>query len=84
MVSCVLCGDCGVRLYHNPKANQAITIVKPGTLDETDWLRPVGHIWTRSAQRWFAIPAETIRYDVQPPDFSRLIEAWSAQCQSSR
>jgi hypothetical protein len=84
MVSCAFCGDCGVRLYHNPKANEAITIIKPGTLGDQSWLRPVGHIWTRSAQRWFAIPAETISYDVQPPDFSRLIEAWSAQLESSR
>jgi len=82
MVSCVLCGDCGVRLYHNPQGNRAITIVKPGTLDDTTWLHPVGHIWTRSAQRWFDIPADTVNYDVQPPDFSRLIEAWSAQRQA--
>jgi hypothetical protein len=45
----VFCGDCGVRLYHNPKANEAITIVKLGTLDDLSWLRPVGHVWTRGA-----------------------------------
>jgi hypothetical protein len=84
MVSCMFCDDCGVRLYHNPKANEAITVVKAGTLDDPSWLRPVGHIWTRSAQRWFAIPAKTISYGVQPPDLYRLIEAWSAQRQSSR
>lgn len=78
-VFCMYCRDCGARLYHNPQANPAITIVKPGTLDDTTWLRPLGHIWTRSAQRWFTIPADTVNYNVQPPDFSRLIEAWSAQ-----
>lgn len=82
MVSCLFCGDCGTRLYHNPVANPAITIVKPGNLDDTTWLRPVGHIWTRSAQRWFVMPVDSICYDVQPPDSSRLIESWKAQQRS--
>lgn len=77
--SCMFCGDCGARLYHNPHANTQVTILKPGTLDDTAWLAPVGHIWTRSAQSWFEIPEDTVNYDAQPPDLARLIEAWHAQ-----
>src|SRR5205085_11021698 len=33
--SCLFCGDCGTRLYHNPHANEQVTILKPGTLDDT-------------------------------------------------
>jgi len=76
VVQCVLCGNCGSRLFHEPEANPKVTIVKPGTLDDTAWLHPVGHIWTRSAQKWFPLPADTVNYEVQPPNFSRLIEAW--------
>jgi hypothetical protein len=79
VASCMYCGDCGTRLFHNPHANVKITILKPGTLDDTTWLDPVGHIWTRSAQPWVAIPAETLNYEVQPPDLSGLIEAWKAR-----
>lgn len=79
LVSCLLCGDCGSRLYHNPKTNEAITIVKSGTLDESRGLDPVGHIWTRSAQSWFPIPTDSIRYEVQPPSLSVLTEAWKAR-----
>ena len=79
MIDCVFCGACGTRLFHNPERNPQASIVKPGTLDDTSWLKPVGHIWTRSAQSWVPIPQDTVNYEGQPPDLSRLIEAWKAQ-----
>lgn len=79
LISCMFCGDCGTRLFHNPHVNMQVTIVKPGTLDDTSWLDPVGHIWTRSAQCWIDIPGDTVNYEVQPPDMSRMMEAWRAQ-----
>ena len=79
IIDCLFCGACGVRLFHNPERNPRASIVKPGTLDDTTWLKPVGHIWTRSAQSWVPIPQTTVNYEGQPPDLSRLIEAWKAQ-----
>jgi hypothetical protein len=79
MISCMFCGECGTRVFHNPHSNPQVTIVKPGTLDDTSWFDPVGHIWTRSAQPWVDIPADTVNYDGQPPDLSKLIEAWKGQ-----
>lgn len=79
VIMCIFCGDCGVRLYHNPERNPKVSIFKPGTLDDTIWLYPVGHIWTRSAQPWFKMPADTVNYDMQPPDLTRLIEAWQVR-----
>ncbi|HEX2654305.1 MAG TPA: GFA family protein [Xanthobacteraceae bacterium] len=76
LIDCVFCGECGSRLYHNPHSNQKVTIFKPGTLDDTTWFKPVGHIWIKSAQPWVNIPPTSITYDAQPPDLSRLIEAW--------
>ena len=75
-IDCVFCAECGTRLWHEPERNPAGAVVKPGTLDDTRWLDPVGHIWTSSAQRWFTIPADTVNYDAQPPELSRLIAAW--------
>jgi hypothetical protein len=75
----LFCGECGVRLVHNPERNPRVSIVKPGTLDDTSWLEPVGHVWTRSAQSWFEVPADGVNYDAQPPDLARLIEAWRAR-----
>jgi hypothetical protein len=68
-----MCGDCGNRLYHLPSRNTAVAVVKPGTLDDTRWLVPTGHIFTASNQPWFAIPADTINFPRQPPDLAAMI-----------
>lgn len=74
---CVFCGTCGSRLWHNPHVNTKITILKAGTLDDTSWLDPVGHIWIKSKQPWVQIPQGAITYEAQPPDWSRLMQAWA-------
>jgi hypothetical protein len=79
VIWCFFCSDCGVRLFHNPERVPTASIVKPGTLDDVTWLKPVGHIWTRSAQPWMQIPPSAVNYEGQPDDLSRLIEAWQAQ-----
>ena len=76
---CVFCGDCGARLYHLPSRNSAIAVLKPGTLDDTTWLRPIGHIWTTSAQPWVKIGTGMVTYPGQAPDFTALAAAWEAQ-----
>jgi hypothetical protein len=76
---CVFCRDCGARLYNLPSRNNAIAVVKPGTLDDTSWLEPIGHIWTRSAQPWVRFEPGTLLYDGPPPDFTALSAAWQAR-----
>lgn len=75
-VICRFCPDCGTRLFHNPTRNLKVTNVKPGTLDDTKWLRPIGHLWTRSAQPWVTMEEGTLRYESQPQDFTPLFERW--------
>ena len=55
-----------------------------GTVREglyTSWLRPVGHIWTQSAQPWVHIPANTLNFEKQPreEEVLGLVRAWKAQ-----
>jgi hypothetical protein len=78
-VDCAFCPDCGSRLFHLPTRNDAVVNVKPGTLDEPDRVRPVGHLWTASAQPWVVIPSDVLTYPGQPPDFEALFAAWAAQ-----
>jgi hypothetical protein len=78
-MSCMFCAQCGTRVFHLPHSNTQVTVIKPGTLDDTSWFDPVGHIWTRSAQPWVDIPADTVNYEVQPPDQAKLIAAWKAR-----
>jgi hypothetical protein len=61
---------------HHPRANDKVSILKPGTLDDTSWLHPVGHIWTKSAQSWVPIPKDSIIHEGHPSDLAPLIQAW--------
>lgn len=78
-VSCWFCGDCGTRLFHNPTRNPKITNIKPGTLDDTSWLKPVGNLWTRSSQKWVNLNEQMLNYEGQPKDFVQLFERFTVQ-----
>ena len=43
--------------------------VRAGTLDDTSWLRPTVHFWTRSAQPWLALPEGDTRFQTQPANY---------------
>jgi hypothetical protein len=76
LIDCVFCPDCGTRLWHLPELRPNAAVLKPGTLDDTSWLRPVAHIFTRSAPPWIEIPAGLLSYPASPGDMSAITEAW--------
>ena len=78
-VECAFCAQCGTRLFHAPLRNLSVVNIKPGTLDNTRWLKPVGHLWIKSAQPWITVQADTIVFETQPIDFSSLYDAWVSQ-----
>src|SRR5712664_3386292 len=55
-VAGVFCPECGVRIYHVLKSAPDILSLKPGTLDDTRWLRPELFIWMSSGQGWVPVP----------------------------
>jgi hypothetical protein len=59
----VFCPDCGVRIYQIPKYAQGVLALKPGTLDDTSWLRPSYFVWMMSAQGWVPVPHGARRGD---------------------
>lgn len=61
------CPQCGTRIYHKVEFRPGMISVKPGTLDDTRWLSPKIHIWTRSKQRWVEIPEGVETYETHPP-----------------
>ena len=52
----VFCPECGVRIYHAPNSALDVLALKPGTLDDTSWLRPGYFVWMKSAQGWVPVP----------------------------
>jgi hypothetical protein len=71
------CSRCSTRLW-GPSSVSGLAVVEPGTLDDTSWLCPVGHIWTRSAQPWVHIPESSLTFDEQPGEdgWLALVRAW--------
>lgn len=73
------CPDCGTRLYHAASHDSETLNVKAGSLDDTRWLRPVGHLWTRSAQPWVPIDRDgMLAYEGQPDNFDDLLARYQA------
>jgi hypothetical protein len=75
----IRCASCGTHLWGAPQRAPQVLILHPGTLDDTSWFEPVGHIWTRSAQPWVRIPTDTLCYEQQPEDMLPLVRAWKAR-----
>lgn len=70
------CSDCGTRLFHSRSAYSDTLNIKAGSLDDTSWLVPSGHIWIRSKQSWVNIEEGALSYDKQPENYDALIEKW--------
>jgi hypothetical protein len=52
----VFCPECGVRIYHIPRYMKDVLVLKPGTLDDTSWIRPGYFVWMKSGQGWVPVP----------------------------
>ena len=78
-VAARFCTRCGTRLFHEPSRNPQIINVKPGTLDDTTWLKPVAHLWLDSAQPWFRPPDDTLTYRGQPDRFDDIFARFEKQ-----
>ena len=70
------CAKCATRLWGEPQRIAQLASLRAGTLDDTSWIKPVGHIWTRSAQTWLSLPQSTPQYAEQPQDMNVLVAAW--------
>lgn len=62
-----VCGVCHTRLYNTNSARPGFPTVRAGTLDRSNELVAVGHIWVRSKQPWVVIP----------PDAPTWAESWT-------
>jgi hypothetical protein len=71
-----VCPQCHTRLWSQPENRPELAVVRPGTLDDTSWLEPVAHLWTRSAQPWVEIPEGAVRYETQPKELTALVRLW--------
>jgi hypothetical protein len=70
------CGDCGGRAHGRRNVRPDVVVVRAGTLDDTSWLRPIAHVYLRSAQAWERIPNNAECFETRPADFASLASRW--------
>jgi hypothetical protein len=62
----LICPDCGIWIGGMPTAGtwvpDMVRVIRAGTLDDTSWVRPTVHFWTRSRQPWVLLPDGDQRY----------------------
>jgi hypothetical protein len=61
----LVCPECGSWICGMPR--DGVVRVRAGTLDDTSWLRPTRHIWTRSKQPWITLPQGDEIFEVSDP-----------------
>ena len=54
------CGTCHSRIYNTNTRRPGVAVVRAGTLDRSEKLDCVAHIYTAYRQRWVVIP-ETVK-----------------------
>jgi hypothetical protein len=51
-----MCGTCHVRIFNTNSGRPGRAVVRAGTLDDSDTLTPLAHIWVRRKQPCVVIP----------------------------
>jgi len=69
------CNHCGTTLWITADKYPDLISIKPGTFSETNWFKPIAHLWTRSAQPWVCFDESIPKYEKQP-EYSELMELW--------
>lgn len=72
------CGSCITHLYSNRTEHPGLNFLMGGLFDDTSWIRPRAHIFTRNAQPWVVIPTDVPTYATQPDDKSELLGLWDS------
>ncbi|MEO9229952.1 MAG: GFA family protein [Devosia sp.] len=64
------CPTCLTRLFTTNPAWPGVTMIRVGTLDDTQAVRPAFHIWTRSKQPWVLLPSDVPHLETEPSDLN--------------
>ena len=64
-----VCGICHTRIANTNGAVPGLVVLRVGTLDDSDRIAPIAHIWTRRKQPWLVLPADIPNWPEAPsPD----------------
>jgi hypothetical protein len=69
-----MCAVCHTRIYNTNSARPGVTVVRAGTLDRSDELEVVAHIWAQRKQPWLSLPADVPAWSEGAPG-TELLQA---------
>ncbi len=61
------CPKCGVHLFSAAEERPQMLVVRAGTLDDPNAVKPQANIWTKSAPAWAQLDPELPCFEGQPP-----------------
>jgi hypothetical protein len=71
-----ICAECLTNLFSEPREGSDVAVLRPGTLDDTKWLKPAAHIWTRSAQPGTVFAPDAVKFEQNAGGPDVLIRLW--------
>ena len=77
------CAHCHGWMWNDPPAG-GIKVARAGTLDDIDWARPVGNIWTDSKAEWAEIDPALVNFPKGAIDRTPLFDAWTRAQQDQK
>lgn len=60
------CAECGSPLFADNSSGSGMMAIKPASLDDPSWFRPMGDIWTASAQPWDHMDPNLPKFSKEP------------------
>jgi hypothetical protein len=75
-----VCPHCGSWISAGPRPGSTVRNVRGGTLDDTSWLRPTVHFWTRSKQPLVVLPEGAQSFETQPADMMGFLYSSAEAC----
>jgi hypothetical protein len=64
--TCTFCPECGTQIYQEPDFLKDMVSVKPGTFDDTSFLRPTFQVWVGRKHSWVSLPVDIPTFETQP------------------
>ena len=61
-----ICGVCHARIYNTNTRRPDVAVIRAGTLDRSQELDCIGHIFTNYRQRWLTIPNDAATWPEAP------------------
>ncbi len=62
-----MCGTCHTRIFNTNSARPGVVVLRAGTLDRSDELEVVAHLWVKRKQAWLGLPPEVPAWPENAP-----------------